>query len=143
MSVPGLYRRYGVGKIFVDHAGEADEITSREQRRHVRFPVCLSVRYKGGVSESCADFVLNIGKGGVFIATDAPAEVGAEVVMRFYIPPGEKLLGEFAGRVVGVNRDRPEYPRGMHIKFVDCPKESLEELEALLEERRNLVDELA
>lgn len=133
-----------VDKLIVDRHGDADEIGGEdgdeERRRHVRFPLCLAVKYGIDVPESCADFILNLSRGGVFIKTSSPVPRGERLTMHFYIPPHEKLLGEFTGEVVAVNSSDPAYPLGMHVKFVDCDPEEMKKLEEYLEEKRHLVD---
>lgn len=128
-------------KFFVDKGGEVEEYSEdAERRKHVRFPVCLAVKYGDSVSEVCPDFVLNISKAGVFIKTDSPLPKGSTVVMHFYIPPEDKLLGEFKGRVVEVNQNNPAYQRGMHIKFIHYTKEEMQSLEDYLEGKKRLID---
>lgn len=133
-------------KLFVDHEGEVSEFTasdSKERRKHVRFPVCLAVRYGEVLSSVCADFVLNASRGGVFIKTESLLLPGSVIQMHFYIPPEEKLLGEFTGRVVAVNLINPAYPRGMHVEFTERGTKDMDRLIEYLEEKRHLVDEEA
>ncbi len=130
-------------KLFIDRRGEAEEYEGNgEKRRHVRFPVCLAVKCGGEPWEDCADFILNINRGGVFIMTDRPLEIGAEVEIKFYLPPNEVLSG-IKGVVAGVNTDGAEYPRGMQVRFVDVGEGELKRLEEFLEEKRHLIDERA
>ena len=126
-------------KLFLDSHGEAVEWDGRERREKVRFPVCLAVEVNGRSSESCADFILNISRAGIFILTENPLEKGTKVKLRFSIPPEEKALSEFDGVVVGANRD-PGYPKGMHIKIIDSGPDELKSLEAYLEGRKHLLD---
>lgn len=127
-------------KIFFDNHGKIIEWSGDEQRKNVRFPVCLSVVYHGHSTESCADFILNISKSGVFVLTKNPLPIGASVTLRFYIPPEEKILSEFEGLVAGINRDDPKFPKGMHVKFTAAIPDDLKRLEDFLEERKHLVD---
>lgn len=126
-------------KIFIDREGEVDEYTGHEKRWHVRFPVYLAVRHN-----SCVDiynsFVLNISKGGLFIETSHPFHKGEEVILHLYIPPEDKLLGVFKGKVVAVNRDNPAYPRGVHVKLITNEREEMRKLEEFLEEKKHLLD---
>ncbi len=126
-------------KLFLDSHGEIIEWDGGDRRERVRFPVCLSVECKGCNNESCADFILNISKSGVFVMTDRPFEKGAQVTLRFYIPPEEKALSEFEGVVVGENTN-PVYPRGMHIRITGSSPGDLKRLEDFLEGRRHLID---
>lgn len=130
-------------KLFLDKKGEVEEYEgSKDRHRRVRFPVCLAVKYEGETRQECADFILNINKGGVFIMTERPLEAGSNVRLKFYLPPNE-VLSEFEGVVAGVNTDDPRYPKGMHVKFSNCREEELKRLEEFLEEKRHLVDERA
>lgn len=129
--------------IVVDTGGNADEYVGREKRRHIRFPVCLSVKYGENIPDICADFILNISKSGVFIHTDTALKVGSRIIMHFYIPPDKKLLAEFTGEVVAVNTDNSSYPAGMHVKFLTVSQEDLKRLEDFLEEKKHLIDETA
>jgi len=129
-------------KFFVDKNGDVIEFTSDKDRRtHVRFPVNLSVRYCDETSEPCADFIMNISMGGVFIQSETPKPVGCRIRMDFEIPPKIRYLGRFNGEVVAVNADDPKYPKGMFVKFVDAGDEELKMLEDFLEGHRHLLDE--
>lgn len=130
-------------KFIIDKRGEADEYMGREKRIHVRFPVCLAVKYGEEIPDICADFILNISRGGVFICTETPLKIGSRIVMHFYIPPDKKLLVQFEGEIVAVNTDSSRYPRGIHVKFVRYSQEDLKRLEDYLEERQPLIDETA
>jgi hypothetical protein len=91
-------------KIIVSQSGDADEFfPGSKKRKHVRFPVCLSVRYGQEFPLLCQDFVLNASEGGVFIQCDAPFPPETILVLHFYIPPEEKLLAEFSGEVTNLN----------------------------------------
>ena len=127
-------------KLFFDSHGKLIEWEGHEQRNEGRFPVCLSVVYHGHATEACADFILNISKNGVFVLTKNPLPIGAELTLRFYIPPEEKTLSEFEGIVAGVNTDNPRFPKGMHVKFVACMPDDLKKLEDFFEGKRHLLD---
>ncbi|HHL39664.1 MAG TPA: hypothetical protein ENJ37_04100 [Deltaproteobacteria bacterium] len=131
------------GIIILDRAGQAVEYsTVEERRRYIRFPVTLSVRFKGRTT-SGNDFVLNASRGGLFIKTENLLPRGSLIEIELFIPPDGKRLGEFKGKVVGVNADESLYAKGLHVEFVDCNKEELDRLVDFLEERRHLVDERA
>lgn len=123
-------------KCFVDNHGEMVEYegSDSEARSHVRFPVQLAVRYGEDVPYVYQDFILNISKGGVFIMTGQPLQEGTIIIMHFFIPPHEKLLGEFNGEVVAVDQ------KGMHVEFFDVSDESMKRLEGYLEGNRSLLD---
>jgi len=127
-------------KIIVSQDGDADEFyPGSERRQHVRFPVCLSLRYGQGFPLLCQDFVLNASEGGVFIQCDAPFPPETILVLHFYVPPEEKLLAEFSGEVVKISNGT-KYASGMHIKFFDCSDEDMKRFLSYLEESRHLLD---
>jgi len=131
-------------KIFTDTAGEVDEFEAGTERRtHVRFPVCLDIRWGDTLAEQCVNFSMNVSRGGVFVQTTSPLAVRSKVKMEFYIPPAGKLLCECSGVVVAVNTDSRLYPCGMHVKFTDYTDEGMQRLVDYLEEKRHLVDEEA
>ncbi|CAG0992894.1 hypothetical protein ANRL2_03336 [Anaerolineae bacterium] len=127
-------------KLFFDCNGKLIEWEGREQRKEGRFPVCLSVVYHGHSTESCADFILNISRSGVFVLTRQPLPIGSEITLKFYIPPEEHVLSEFEGIVAGVNTDNPGFPKGMHVRFTASVPEDLKKLEDFLEGKKHLLD---
>lgn len=126
-------------KYFVDTKGDVIEYDGPDRRKHVRFPVCLSVNYSG-FGEQCVDFILNISRGGVFIKTDSPLEPGSRTSMQFNIPPKIRFLGRYEGEVVRTS-DEPGRPKGMFIRFINVTGEELDRLEDFLEGNRHLLDE--
>lgn len=122
----------------VDSTGE-----NKKRRKHVRFPINLSVRYYENAAEPCDDFILNISMGGVYIKSESPLKEGAKISMDFEIPPKIRYLGKFEGEVVAINSDDPRYPKGMFVKFINAGAEQLKRLEDFLESHRHLIDEEA
>jgi uncharacterized protein (TIGR02266 family) len=127
-------------KLYFDSHGKLIEWEGHELRKEGRFPVCLSVVYHGHSTESCADFILNISKNGVFVLTRNTLPIGTELTLRFYIPPEEKVLSEFEGIVAAVNTDNPRFPKGMHVRFTACCPDDLKKLDDFLEGKRHLLD---
>ena len=132
-------RREGA-KIIVGQNGDAGEFyPGKEKRIHVRFPVCLSIRYGQEPPLLCQDFVLNASEGGVFIQCDTPFPPETILTLHFYVPPEERLLAEFSGEVAEIS-DGSTYAAGMHIKLFDCSVEDMERFLSYLEESRHLLD---
>lgn len=130
-------------KLFIDSNETVEEsLSTGERRMHVRFPVELAVRYGESSPIIFDDFILNASKGGVYILTDNPLPQGSIILMHFFIPPDEKLLGEFKGEVIDVN-ESPRYPNGMHIKFFDYSDADMDRLAAYMEERLPVLDTTA
>ncbi len=130
-------------KIFVDKGGEAYEFMSDQDKPiHIRFPVKLAVKLDGKFPEffNYSDFILNLNKGEVCIKTDSPLPKGSLLIIHFYIPPEEKLLGEFKGKVVGIDRNNNIYSQAMCVKFTGNFEEDMIRFVAYIEEKKHLVD---
>lgn len=126
--------------IIVSKSGNTEEFCAgNERRKHMRFPVALSVRHGQELPLPCQDFVLNASEGGVFIQCDAPLPPETILELHFYLPPEEKLLAEFSGEVIETSSGT-KYASGMHIKFFDYNAADMERFLAYLEENRHLLD---
>ena len=131
-----------MGKIFVDKGGEVFKFMSEKDHPvHVRFPVKLAVKIENEVPAFFyySDFVLNLNKGEVFVETDSLLPEDSALIMHFYIPPEEKLLGEFEGKVRDTNRNN-NYPRGMLVEFTGNFEEDMIKFVDYLDEKKHLVD---
>jgi len=131
-----------MGNIFVDKGGEVYKFISENDRPvHVRFPVKLAIKTEEKFPEFFyySDFILNLNKGEVFIITDSQISKGSVLTMHFYIPPEEKLLGEFKGKVLGINRNN-NYPQGIFVEFTGDFRNDMIIFVGYLDEKKHLVD---
>lgn len=94
-----------------------------EKRGDGRAPITLRVEYKR-LNTFFADYTKNISKGGTFIKTAKPLDVGTEFVFVLALPDSEggetrelELTGEVKW-VVGERDATEETPAGMGIQFV-------------------------
>jgi len=113
-------------------AGPEDEAEESERRREARSPIELRVEYKR-LNTFFHDYTKNISKGGTFIKTDRPLEIGTVFVFRLVLPAPEEPL-TLRGDVRWVVREGEPGPSegdgsnepGMGIRFVyDEPDERL------------------
>jgi type IV pilus assembly protein PilZ len=126
-------------------ADEADE--SDDRRAFDRHPIELKVEYKR-LNKFFADFTKNICKGGTFIKTSKPLDIGTRFVFKLFIPKLEeplKLQGEvkWIVREEDVDASLPASERpeaGMGIRFLYREDSERAELEQLVE--RMMVDSL-
>lgn len=89
------------------------------RRNDERVPIELRVEYKR-LNSFFADYTRNISRGGTFIRTDRPLEIGTEFVFRLQIPNLTDPL-RLHGRVQWVvqpDAATAEQPAGMGIGFV-------------------------
>jgi type IV pilus assembly protein PilZ len=110
-----------------------------ERRVHPRAPIELKVEYKK-LNTFFADYTKNISKGGTFIRTRRPLEVGTEFLFRLSIPSLEEPLA-LRGQVLWVVREGeppppgidPEHEPGMGIRFIYADEAQRREVEARVE----------
>ncbi len=92
---------------------------SEDRRNAFRAAITLRVDYKR-LNTFFADYTKNISKGGTFIRTTKPLDVGTEFVFVLSFPAQEsqlKLKGEVIW-VVGEDKATDEQPPGMGIRFL-------------------------
>lgn len=109
-------------------------MSESDRRRETRAPIELRVEYKR-LNTFFADYTRNISKGGSFIATDRPLEIGTQFVFALTLPGLSEPL-RLRGRVMWVTRtaDGTEAnPAGMGIEFQFASEEERRKLEAIVE----------
>jgi uncharacterized protein (TIGR02266 family) len=98
-----------------DRAGRSGVHTTVERRRAPRAPVVVRIEYET-VDALFSEFTRNINEGGVFIETDAPAELESHVQLLFKLPGDEEAV-KVAGRVVRIARGDADEAPGMAVEF--------------------------
>ena len=89
------------------------------RRAHSRKPIELKVEYKR-LNTFFADYTRNISKGGTFIKTRNPLDIGTAFVFHLHVPTLEKPL-ELSGRVkwiIAEGEEKAGEEPGMGIEFV-------------------------
>ena len=108
--------------------------TSDERRDGTRTPIELKVEYKR-LNTFFADYTRNISRGGTFIRTERPLDIGTEFVFALADPQIEEPL-KLRGRVQWITAPAEatnERPAGMGIKFVYDTEEERTQVEAIVE----------
>lgn len=127
---PGLARSRGCLLVIRAHSGYSrdamDEANgeSPDSRDSTRQPIELKVEYKR-LNSFFSDYTRNISKGGTFIRTGKPLDVGTEFVFKLHVPTLEDPL-RIRGRVQWVvtredldaGRGRGQDEPGMGIRFM-------------------------
>ncbi len=106
----------------------------RERRGHYRGKarpgrrVQLEYRLAGqDASEQIQAFTRNIGVGGAFIVTNAPADVGTELIVALQVPTAPDTI-EVGAEVRWVAGESADGPGGMGVKFADLDVDQLLQL---------------
>lgn len=114
-----------------------------ERRNEERAPIALRVDYKR-LNTFFADYTRNISKGGTFIQTDRPLDVGTEFKFILALPSlsGEDVVEDREGVsieldgvvrwVVTTDEATEEMPAGMGIEFVFADDEARTRVEELV-----------
>src|ERR1700730_8461356 len=113
---------------------EDDDIRWSDRRSSPRHHITLRVDYKR-MNTFFADYAKNISKGGTFIRTSKPLEVGTEFVFVLSIP-GQPDQLQLKGEVmwtVGETQATEEPPAGMGIRFRFAAESEREQLEGFVE----------
>ncbi len=109
-----------------------------DRRTAERHSITLRVDYKR-MNTFFADYAKNISKGGTFIRTSKPLEVGTEFVFVLSIP-GQPDQLQLRGQVMWTVDDATateEHPAGMGIRFRFADDAERESLEAFVEKLMN------
>ena len=86
-----------------------------ERRRAPRAPIVVRVEY-ATVDALFSDFTRDINEGGLFIETDDPAALDADVTLQFSLPGSDEPI-KVAGRVTRVSRGGAGEPAGIGVEF--------------------------
>lgn len=108
-----------------------------EQRKHSRVPVYAEVKYDQ-VAEDITEHIINISRGGLFIETFSPSELGTLLKISFYLPDSGHTF-EVTGAVVW-SRKLPTAagPPGMGIEFKDINPHDADMLEGYINSKLTL-----
>jgi len=111
-----------------------DEVKWSDRRSAERHSITLRVDYKR-MNTFFADYAKNISKGGTFIRTGKPLDVGTEFVFVLSIP-GQADQLQLKGEVmwtVPEDQATEEHPAGMGIRFRFSDDAEREQLESFVE----------
>jgi len=108
----------------------------QDRRRSPRLDVVLKVCFE--TREDFQDALIhNISQTGVYLATDAPFDVGYQFSIEIYLPDDE---GQLKGKceVIWVNEiEAKDYPKGMGVQLVELEPKNREVLEEYLKKLGN------
>lgn len=121
-------------------------MTDEERRREARAPIELKVEYKR-LNTFFYDYTKNISKGGTFIKTEKPLDIGTIFLFKLMVPSRETplaLRGEVRWVIKEGSPRPPEIPAdhepGMGIRFVYDGNDQRQALEEVVE--KMMVDSL-
>jgi type IV pilus assembly protein PilZ len=126
-----------------DPKDEEAAVSDDDRRRSARAPIELKVEYKR-LNSFFADYTRNISRGGTFIRTAKPLDIGTEFTFKLVVPKLEKPL-ELRGKVQWMVRQEDADPDagqepGMGIGFIYATEAERQKIEGIVE--RLMVDSL-
>ena len=104
-----------------------------DRRQSVRVPIRLAVCFRSE-GELVSSYMTNLSRGGLFVATDTPCDIGTRIHLSIEIEEsGEKL--DLSGQVVstGMGADLQTGRSGMGVKFLDVSPAARKRLDDLHE----------
>lgn len=112
-----------------------------ERRNHARAPIELKVEYRR-LNTFFADYTRNISRGGTFIKTQKPLDVGTEFLFKLLVPTLEQPIVLKGGVqwVITPEMATESEPAGMGIKFIYADQSERDLVEQKVE--RLMIDSL-
>jgi type IV pilus assembly protein PilZ len=105
---------------------------NRRRQGGDRLPVEVKVDYRT-VGSFITDYTKNISRGGLFIRTSLPLDVGERIRLRITLPEGDAPFAlDGIVKWVSTLRDREKHPPGMGIEFVDFDESVRRQLDTLV-----------
>ena len=115
---------------------KARHFTDAVDRRDLRIPCQFPAIFLVGHSPIGVQ-VLDIGDGGVFLASHEPVRLDTLVRLALYLPEAKPVLRELTGRVAWLNEDgnrvNPTLPPGFGVEFLDLEESERSALKHLVD----------
>ena len=111
-----------------------DTYQHEEKREHPRAPIELKVEYRR-LNTFFADYTKNISRGGTFIKTQKPLDIGTEFIFKLFVPTLESpiTLTGTVRWIIKPGQENPGEHSGMGIGFTYKKKEEREKVEQIVE----------
>lgn len=106
-----------------------------DQRNSVRVPTRLAVSFRNE-GELRRDLMTNLSRGGLFVETDQPCEIGTRLLLRIDLGEGDEML-EVPTEVVSLNvaPDLRTERHGMGLRFLTLDAEVQQRVDAFYERK--------
>jgi two-component system, cell cycle response regulator len=115
---------------------KARRYTDAVDRRDLRVPCQFPVIFLLGKTPIGAQ-AMDIGDGGVFLASHEPVRHGAPVKLALYLPEAKPTLRELTGKIAWINEDgkrvNPTLPPGFGVEFLDLEETERSALKHLVD----------
>jgi type IV pilus assembly protein PilZ len=114
-------------------------IENERESHRIATNIEIKFREKGSFVRS---YMLNVNNGGLFLKTDKPLAIDAEVTMRIQLPDDQETM-TIEGRVVWTNQKSKVFPAGMGLQFTKILPEHQEKIKIFVDAHRKEIKSLA
>jgi len=117
------------------------DVSSSDRRNYPRAPIELKVEYRR-LNTFFADYTRNISRGGTFIKTQKPLDIGTEFLFKLVIPTLDNpiVLRGKVQWIISPEQATADEPAGMGIKFLYDNDTQMHDIENRVE--RLMIDSL-
>ena len=102
-----------------------------DKRQHPRVDVWIEVTFNSP-QELVTNYMPNISKGGMYIQTDNPPDLGTVMALTFQLPGQDNLI-RTKGKVVWNNPTSGLHKPGIGLQFTEMPEEDRHILEGFIQ----------
>jgi type IV pilus assembly protein PilZ len=103
-------------------------VENKRESPRIATNIEIKFREKGSFLRS---YMLNVNNGGLFLKTEKPLAIDAEVTMQIQLPDDKEVM-TVEGRVVWTNSKSKAFPLGMGIQFTKIMPEHQEKVKAFV-----------
>ena len=114
-------------------------VDNKRESPRIATNIEIKFREKGSFLRS---YMLNVNNGGLFLKTDKPLALGAEVTMDIRLPYDLETMN-IEGRVVWTNPKSTAFPAGMGIQFTKLLSEHQEKIKIYVDANRKEIKSLS
>ncbi len=128
-----IWRDFMSGKDQASNKAKGKKKATKDDRSSQRVPIQLLVDYQSN-GNYLFDFCRDLGTGGVFIETNSPLDLGADVNLTFTLPDSKETV-DAKGKVIWVQPEVPgkKLSPGMGIQFDNFSSDQRVALESFIE----------
>jgi type IV pilus assembly protein PilZ len=111
------------GRLMRLPAIQKEDVPAPDERKERRYPVSLKVTYRS-FDRFFTEYTANISKGGMFLRTETPHEIGSPIDLLLYVPGLDEPI-RINGEVVHRDCFSPnKEDAGIGVKFISVDKKS-------------------
>ena len=114
---------------------------SQDKRESPRIATNIEVRFREK-SSFVRSYMLNVNHGGLFLKTERPLHIDAEVVMHVCLPDDQEIM-KIEGRVVWTNAKSKAFPLGMGIQFTQILPAHQDKIKAFVDANLDEIQKLS